>query len=895
MNKKFLSAILFGALMVTSTGTFVSCKDYDDDIDRIDNTLNDLKSKLDALQTKVEGGKYVTNVAKDGEGIIITWNDNSTNKIETIKGDKGDKGDAVEITIDPTTKNWKIDGVDTGICAEGKNGTSSNGVSAKSPSIDPTTGNWVVYEWNEEKQEYVGTDTGISAKGASAYVVDEGNYYTLNVAADKAGSSYTTVKLPKTPVVITEIEVLGLVESKDGVASIVTERNKFQYNYKFIEALTDEYKKWNKEEGVKKLAAGQVLSTLEKSNFLVRIAPAKLDASKFTFSLVNSKLAEAPIALDAPVACNDLLARAVSGNGLWTIAATAKEGLTYDEAADYENEFKKGNKAILFALQEKDGFATLYDLSFEKKDDIELTAKVDKVNAESVSGSQDSEYGKTELQALKNEVGQSKKLNEISLGDVAITFDNAVYDAHLHIDNATIQRWGITNVNGTSFTVNKRPDDVTVANFQVQVHYVTLKGEVKSEYIPFKVGKSYANVTTLASKNIEISATDANNKFENSLDPMYTNLGDNVDLWKADVDKSVITYEYFNADSKWVAADKTNNAGNIKAELDGKTSKVTVSMESNAVKMDLTKSYRVKIDFEDVNGEVLNTVYQPITFSIPAMSHIFVQQPGVFVDGVAYAYMDARANRVGDAVDASYNLKGAFVDLAKKLGTSTFNANLDDNTKIVGDYDSEDLATLSNVDATVNPVISIVKAEDIDDWTITLKNVEKSEVNRTQKGYGKELIVKITNVKYLNIYEYKDEVYTFKISVLSPILEGKVTAVGGEVIVPATKQDGYRVNDSHIKGYTYNNEVYSIFSDAKAPEYWKRKEINSVNFATGNENVFTCDATGSNYVDANNLGSVTVYPKNLKETTSENMTVTVKDAWGYILTQKVKVTVKVGE
>ena len=35
MNKKFLSAILFGALMVTSTGTFVSCKDYDDDIDSV--------------------------------------------------------------------------------------------------------------------------------------------------------------------------------------------------------------------------------------------------------------------------------------------------------------------------------------------------------------------------------------------------------------------------------------------------------------------------------------------------------------------------------------------------------------------------------------------------------------------------------------------------------------------------------------------------------------------------------------------------------------------------------------------------------------------------------------------------------------------------------------------
>ena len=40
MNKKFLSAILFGALMVTSTGTFVSCKDYDDDIDEINGKID---------------------------------------------------------------------------------------------------------------------------------------------------------------------------------------------------------------------------------------------------------------------------------------------------------------------------------------------------------------------------------------------------------------------------------------------------------------------------------------------------------------------------------------------------------------------------------------------------------------------------------------------------------------------------------------------------------------------------------------------------------------------------------------------------------------------------------------------------------------------------------------
>ena len=63
MNKKFLSAILFGALMVTSTGTFVSCKDYDDEIEdlqsQIDNlaTKSDVEAKLNQLQAALEAAK----------------------------------------------------------------------------------------------------------------------------------------------------------------------------------------------------------------------------------------------------------------------------------------------------------------------------------------------------------------------------------------------------------------------------------------------------------------------------------------------------------------------------------------------------------------------------------------------------------------------------------------------------------------------------------------------------------------------------------------------------------------------------------------------------------------------------------------------------------------------
>ena len=70
MNKKFLSAVLFGALMVTSTGTFVSCKDYDDDIDSLQEqidklaTKEDMTSQIAALQSALDAAKTEAAAAK---------------------------------------------------------------------------------------------------------------------------------------------------------------------------------------------------------------------------------------------------------------------------------------------------------------------------------------------------------------------------------------------------------------------------------------------------------------------------------------------------------------------------------------------------------------------------------------------------------------------------------------------------------------------------------------------------------------------------------------------------------------------------------------------------------------------------------------------------------------
>lgn len=53
MRKKIISALLLGLFTVASTSTFVSCKDYDDDISNLQDQVTSQSSALEALKTKV--------------------------------------------------------------------------------------------------------------------------------------------------------------------------------------------------------------------------------------------------------------------------------------------------------------------------------------------------------------------------------------------------------------------------------------------------------------------------------------------------------------------------------------------------------------------------------------------------------------------------------------------------------------------------------------------------------------------------------------------------------------------------------------------------------------------------------------------------------------------------
>ena len=49
MKRKYLSALLMGALTIASVSTFTSCKDYDDDINMNTSQIKDLQEQLKTI------------------------------------------------------------------------------------------------------------------------------------------------------------------------------------------------------------------------------------------------------------------------------------------------------------------------------------------------------------------------------------------------------------------------------------------------------------------------------------------------------------------------------------------------------------------------------------------------------------------------------------------------------------------------------------------------------------------------------------------------------------------------------------------------------------------------------------------------------------------------------
>ena len=155
MIKKFLSATLFGFLMLGLAGTFVACDDYDDSdlrrrVDAVEGTLADLKAQI-------ANGVLIESITSSSNGVTITTSDGNTYNITNgTNGVDGTPGSVVEIG---DNGNWFIDGVDTGMPSRGAAGQDGadgqDGKDGYVPSIEIRDGYWYID----------GQNTGQAAQG----------------------------------------------------------------------------------------------------------------------------------------------------------------------------------------------------------------------------------------------------------------------------------------------------------------------------------------------------------------------------------------------------------------------------------------------------------------------------------------------------------------------------------------------------------------------------------------------------------------------------------------------------------------------------------------------------------------------------------------------------------
>jgi len=398
MKKKFLSAILLGAFMVASTVTFESCKDYDDDIDNLQEQITSNKDAIAAIEAQIKGGQWVSNVTSTTNGITLTLGNgqsyNITNGKDGVNGTNGKDGVNGTNGKDGTNGTNGKDGVNgltpQILVADGSINVSYDNGATSTKLIDlkdlkGKDGATPVFTVGDDGHLYVQyaddattkKDLGISISGI--YYVENGISLEIHMpkqSLDGTSQGYGVIKLPRAAA-ITNIEALGsgFLNFDDVHAAYV-----FLY-YGTVQA--------DVEFNGKTYTRGQFLSS-SNGQIAVKINPTIADASLYNFYLTDSKG-------DSPYVIKKVEEHKSAAPITRSVEPTANKGL-YLMTVGYPSDFKidqlPQNSDIAYCIATKDFYGN------------ELLSKYDlKVN----SSQQLDGIGNSNCQV---EIGDSKNLDE---------------------------------------------------------------------------------------------------------------------------------------------------------------------------------------------------------------------------------------------------------------------------------------------------------------------------------------------------------------------------------------------------------------------------------------------------------------------------------------------------
>ena len=696
MNKKFLSAILFGALMVTSTGTFVSCKDYDDDIDEINSKIDKIETTLSELESKI-GDKGVSSVTFDEKTGVLTVVDGTGSHTYTIKTTAPSVEKTV-VTVDG--KDLKVDG-----------------------KVIGQLGDTVEVKDNEL---YVnGKATGIKVGKYAILENDADGMYTITLP--DANGEMKTIKLPK---------------ATSGMMSVTA--NEATFTAKSIASSAPDGIAWGKAPGAitwkgakGNIAKGQLLLG-RYTEGEVTVVPSSYNLGAQTLKLVASDGSAAPVTVTA-TANNDLIYgdRAASANGNWTVAITMDETVTADNIATaFATEVESQAKNVKYALSVNGDLVTGYEFVIDTDETAETTAlEATKIKVGGVNGTDDAKNASNPLDISDFKLGT----NEIIIEDKDA--DNAdahkVYDAYLEIgDIDKAGRYGVT-VNGMKITA---ADKAAKQEIPFIVHILDVTGAETKQYIKVTFVAATVEDEPIADQTYKLMpeknfVIDLGNTFTGLTDEQADKVQGNItwatdgNFFKEDITESNVTY-YTDAACKKEVTD-LSSAATIKTI---KYAKIADSEIADAPKAGATK-LTITLSDAAAAGNEIKKVSANYTITLPSFDELAVVNTNALWNEAGTTL----TARMGWSTNATLSLAKAYTvkDGVKGLAideieyVATYTTDADDVTELtVTDGEIADANGLIDDNKvkynTLAATASIELAKDLTvskDFTVTVKSI----------------------------------------------------------------------------------------------------------------------------------------------------------------------------
>ena len=909
MRKKYLSALLFGALLFASAGTFTSCKDYDDDINNLQSQITANADAIKALQDLVNNGDYVTNIEKSAEGLVVTFKNAGAQTI-TLE----DKVGSV-VTVNE-------EGV---LCIDGEPTEIKVATSTGEESKDQIIIENNMWSVLQEDGTYKSTNipvSGVSVSGSAA----EGYTFTIY----ENGKEPQTVKLPSAASLITSIDLKDLSAANRVIAlkhaTFTNPGSAWKGKATLPSNNTEIY------------VGGQID---------VRVNPVDAPVTDAEFTLINPKnttlshvvmTAASSDVKDNPT-IGDMAGRAVyEGNGLYTLSVKSFT-LTQDEETNI-NWANKGvstaaigdnnlDDASAWAINANSEARSAYGIAVSATEAGELT----KIQVKDVDNSE-ATLNATTATTVTLKVGQTYKIQ-------GVDEDQYLYDVWFEFSDTDKKVFGIEydDLNRT-FKITKNPDSATTKDvtISVTVHTLDIAGNMKSAKYTIKLSAE-------VSSNIAYDAVTFN--VANLMDQNYNNdaIVLSIDKFKeantANWDKIIygaklsdITYNVYNDAActqflKTIDAKTTTTGttvipnGSLTAlygKADGKVADEVSNLQNivlnvnldNKSGLSLDKQYYLKVSF--MNGsastaEAISSFVVPVTFTAPSVADLFVPKEGfVDADGNVVMYYDKNTDSKPQQVKTFFTSTDAAATLT---------------------FDTNTVFTLNGVEFKSKDLAEFVKDADGNTETnatsksyIQLSDNDWRDGTGREFGYGQVLTVKATAAKdNSNAYvfngtgwkyaEKSDKISTkFTVKVMSPIYEGQISYEGDAISVKANNEGGALITADMVWLTDYNKNKYTIVPNKDGfgnkpgsvveqnpiiengqsviKDHWSAAQIANV----------VIDASNSDYISTVQYrlpkaatettpaveGAFVITARGVVKTVTDHVNIQVTDRWGYTKT-----------